>query len=131
VPFGAPTVFNFYPPTYRIPGTTDVAPEFKLLNAQLLQQRANDPSALVHWRDGGEGFRNGGCSRDAWDAAMAEGNDAAIELISNRLFRGAMPSYVRDVLVSGVLAVRPGSPDLRIYDAVGIAALSPAWGVMR
>src|ERR1700736_3831627 len=47
-PFDPPTVFNFYPPNYVIPGTQIVAPEFKILNSSTIVARINFVDSLVY-----------------------------------------------------------------------------------
>ena len=128
--FVSPTVFNFYPPNFKIPGTTTTAPEFKLVTGAALQNRAGDIRNGYYTVDRGEAWRAAGCSTAEWDAAQAAGAEDAAALISKRLFRGAMPLYVKEAIVVGAMR-RTWEQDLRIYDAVGLAALSPSWGVMK
>ena len=47
-PFGAPTVFNFFPPDYVIPQTTINAPEFALENTGSIIPRLNAVNYLMH-----------------------------------------------------------------------------------
>lgn len=129
-PFNARTVFNFFTPQHRIPGTTLVAPESKLLSATLLQARANEMTSRF-WgpRSGEAGWLAAGCDASALDAASTDAQQAA-ELISRRLLRGAMPVYLRDAIAVGVFS-RNWDPSSRAYDAVGLTLISPAWGVMK
>jgi hypothetical protein len=41
------TVFNFYPPSYVIPGSTTVSPEFGIDNAATALARANFVNTLI------------------------------------------------------------------------------------
>jgi uncharacterized protein (DUF1800 family) len=45
--YSAPSVFNFYPPTYVVPGTTVLGPEFALQNTASAIARVNFVNALV------------------------------------------------------------------------------------
>ncbi|MBA4264949.1 MAG: DUF1800 domain-containing protein, partial [Comamonadaceae bacterium] len=47
--FRSPSVFNFYPPDYPVPGTTLVGPEFGIHNANAALQRMNYLNYLVFW----------------------------------------------------------------------------------
>jgi uncharacterized protein (DUF1800 family) len=47
VPYGAPSVFNFFPPTYLIPGTSLNAPEFGLENSATSTARLNLADSIV------------------------------------------------------------------------------------
>ena len=46
-PFYSPTVFNFYPPNYQIPGTQLLGPEFKILNGSTTTSRINFVNDLM------------------------------------------------------------------------------------
>src|SRR5947208_16023182 len=41
IPFLSPTVFNYYPPSYVVPGTSTLGPEFAIMNTGTAVQRAN------------------------------------------------------------------------------------------
>jgi uncharacterized protein (DUF1800 family) len=47
--FRAPTVFNFYPPTYPVAGTDMVGPEFGIHNANGALERLNFLTYLLDW----------------------------------------------------------------------------------
>ena len=47
IPYGAPSVFNFFPPSYVIPGTTINAPEFAQENTAAAMVRLNLADTIV------------------------------------------------------------------------------------
>jgi uncharacterized protein (DUF1800 family) len=47
-PFFPPTVFNFYPPGFMIPGTTLLGPEFAIFNTSTTISRTNFVNDLVY-----------------------------------------------------------------------------------
>jgi len=47
LPFQSPTVFNFYPPDYGIPGTTLLGPEFAIMTTSTAIQRTNFVNRFV------------------------------------------------------------------------------------
>jgi hypothetical protein len=47
--FRSPSVFNFYPPDYPVPGTSLVGPAFGIHNANAALQRMNYLNYLVFW----------------------------------------------------------------------------------
>lgn len=47
--FNAPSVFNFYPPDFPLPGSTLVAPQFGISNANTAMARINFANDLVYW----------------------------------------------------------------------------------
>ncbi len=129
-PFTARNVFNFYPPGFKFPGTTVTAPEAKLLSGSLFQFRSGEViNRIKYASDAGAGWRAAGCDNTAWDAAN-DNVDDAVSLISKRLFRDAMPVYLRDAIKVGIYR-RNFLPETRIYDALGLALISPSWGVMK
>ena len=68
-PMNAPTVFNFYPPNHKIPGTSLVAPEHRLLNGESLGVRAGNLSYRVMFQDDGAAWRAAGCDLAGWERA--------------------------------------------------------------
>ncbi|MBK7513209.1 MAG: hypothetical protein IPI76_13215 [Chloracidobacterium sp.] len=46
-PFLSPTVFNYYPPDYKVPGTTLLGPEFAILTTGTSITRANFVNRFV------------------------------------------------------------------------------------
>jgi len=48
--WNSPTVFNYFPPDYGVPGTTLVAPEFGLLNSGTSFARINFVNTMVYSR---------------------------------------------------------------------------------
>jgi uncharacterized protein (DUF1800 family) len=48
--FSPPSVFNYYPPDYPLPGRSDLmAPQFGITNASTLMARANFANSLIFW----------------------------------------------------------------------------------
>jgi uncharacterized protein (DUF1800 family) len=98
-PFGAMSVFSFYAPTDRAPGSNLLAPEQRLLNAQELTSRLNLANGM-RWNaatetQGVDNFVRAGCDvRPLVDAYWRSPRDFADQL-SQRYFRGAMPPTLR------------------------------------
>ena len=47
IPFMAPTVFNYFPPGYGVPGTTLIGQEFAIMNTGTSIQRANFMNRMI------------------------------------------------------------------------------------
>lgn len=102
-PFNAESVFSFYAPTDRAPGSNLLAPEQRLINAQELTYRLNlvsgmrrhnppaGTSALQYLDDAG---CEAGQVVDAYSRSPREFND----WLSARFFRGAMPPTLRGTI---------------------------------
>ncbi len=48
-PFNAPSVFNFYPPSFPLAGSELVAPQFGINNTNTVLARINYANALIYW----------------------------------------------------------------------------------
>ncbi|MCC6193337.1 MAG: DUF1800 domain-containing protein [Burkholderiales bacterium] len=131
----APSVFNYYPADYRIPGTTLTAPQFGIHNTNTVLHRANFVYEML---DGG------GWSPDS-ELAGAVGtkvdinpfrNVAAsprdlVNLVNARLFGGGMPLGLRDEIYKAVAALPAGSRSERSRAALFLALTSFQFQVMR
>ena len=133
--FYAPSVFNYYPADYRIPGTTLVAPQFGIHNTNTVLHRAN----FVH-----EMIDDGGWSPDSELAgavgtkvdlkpyrAVADRPAELVKLINARLFGGGMPLGLRDEIYSAVAALPAASRGERSRTAVFLAVTSFQYQVSR
>ena len=134
-PFTAASVFSFYLPTDRAPGSNLLAPEQKLLNTIELTARLGqlqgvliDPVTSAA----------AGCEVAALGKSYAESPKAYVDQLSSRFFRGAMPATLRSNLME-LAAAQPtwsGAPsaDRPAEGAVVLlhyALTSPFFGVMK
>lgn len=95
-PFNAPSVFSFYLPTDRAPGSNLLAPEQKIINASELTSRLG----RVGWIVRSGGATGTGCNFDLLGQAFAQSPKALIDRISLLYFRGAMPPTLRSDLMA-------------------------------
>lgn len=135
-PFNSPTVFNYYPPDFIVPGTSLNAPEFALLNTSLATNRTNFLYVLIfdgYTPNATDSLR--GTSLDlteAIDAAVADptGN-RLVELLNFRMLHGTMSAEHRSSLLTAILAVPETSPTLRAKQAVYLVAASSQFQIQR
>lgn len=127
-PFNAPSVFSFYLPTDRAPGSNLLAPEQKIINASELTSRLGRIGWLV--RNGGaEGT---GCKFDMLGQSFAHSPKALIDQISLLYFRGAMPPTLRSDLLALTLGQPLGSTDTESALVLTQYALTtPFYGVIK
>jgi uncharacterized protein (DUF1800 family) len=93
-PLSAESVFSYYAPTDRAPGSGLLSPEQKLINASELTMRFR----LTTDARQGESFRlltTAGCDTNALMDAYSTSPTAFIDFLSTRYFRGAMPPTLR------------------------------------
>ncbi len=133
-PFGPGSVFGFYAPTDRAPGSNLLAPEQKLLNANEFVGRYGDPSYLLLGISGTNTQADAGCNLAEFSNAMAQSSTAYIDLVSARYFRGAMPPSLRSTLDQLNAEARGNAG----FDAgnwsmvmLGFALATPSFGVMK
>lgn len=97
-PGSAPTVFGWYAPTDRSPGTTLVAPEQGLITSEVLKQRSSyleRTADEIKVAGGQTSLEQAGCDLPRFVAAYQAGPTAFADLLSMRFFRGAMSPALR------------------------------------
>jgi hypothetical protein len=99
-PFLSPTVFNFYPPDYQIPGTQLLGPEFKIFNSNTSISRVNFINDLIY------GTVGSGTTIDISAYVNVAGNvSSLINLVNTNLLHGAMSSDVSNTLATTLSAI--------------------------
>jgi uncharacterized protein (DUF1800 family) len=106
--FRPPSVFNFYPPDYPVPGTSLVGPSFGIHNANAALQRINFINYLVFW--GGSSPASTvpnavGTSVNLQPFTEQAGDPAAlVDRLSLLLLGQALPATERTAAISAVTA---------------------------
>jgi uncharacterized protein (DUF1800 family) len=98
-PFSAESVFSYYAPTDRAPGSNLLAPEQRLLTAQELTNRLNQGNGFRwNWkqnRSSLDAFVEAGCTVQPLIDAYARSPRDFSDFLAPRYFRGAMPPTLR------------------------------------
>ena len=135
--FMSPSVFNFYPPDYIVPGTTFNGPEFGLLTTGTAVSRINFVNALIFKGIAVNVDRRvtAGTSVSLEDLrAIAEadptGNDL-IDVLNLRMMHNAMSPQMRATILNAVLTVPASNPLLRAKRAVYLVATSSQYQIQR
>ena len=133
--FNAPSVFSFYSPTYAIPETSLVGPEFGLLTSATAIGRANFANTLVLGGDVAPDptvFAATGTQLDVSAyAALASNPSALADRIQEKLLAGDMTPALRQGIVSAVNAVALSDPSGRARTALYLTRSSPEYQVQR
>jgi uncharacterized protein (DUF1800 family) len=120
--FYPPTVFNYYPPTYRVPGSTLLGPEFKLRTGPAVLAKASFIDDLL----------SGNITGTSVDLAplSAAGADAGrlADALGALLLRGDPSPRTRQALVSGISSL-PADGAARARAGVFLVASSPQYEV--
>lgn len=123
-PFEATSVFSFYLPTDRAPGSNLLAPEQRLLTSEELS-----------WRLAGFGdaIKRAGadCDARAFGRAFNTSPAAFADLVSERFFRGAMPATLRQNLIDLAPTTWGDTPDQKAISLLQFALATPYYGVIR
>jgi uncharacterized protein (DUF1800 family) len=131
--FNAPSVFNFFPPTARVPGENAVGPEFALFSSLTSLRRANFvnrvifstiPAALPN--------RPLGTAIDlsAWDT-LAANPDQLIDSLNTLLMHGTLSDSTRQSIKTAVTSVAASNPRLRVRTAIYLILTSSQYQVQR
>ena len=135
-PWWPESVFSFYAPTDRAPGSNLLAPEQGLLVATELTRRLSE----LNWRTQGGGitidqayFSRKGCSLEALVKAFGDSPRAFSDLLAQQYFRGAMPPTLR-VNLEQLIVASPelaASPDYGALRMLQFALSTPYFGVIQ
>ena len=138
-PFSPESVFSFYAPSDRAPGSNLLAPEQKLLTANELTSRLNLVNSS-RWDDLAQqnnlnSMNAAGCNVAAVINAYAASPRAYLDLLSERYFRGAMPPTLRANIEQIVSQKYPPwdarTPDDGALRMLDYALASPYFGVIK
>lgn len=128
-PLNAYSVFNFYPPNHRTQGTNVLAPEQKLLNSVEFSSRMG----FFNWAlDNETSLNDAGCDVAAFKTAQAVSDEKLMDLMNDRLFRGALSASVSKSLIDAHKNLWNRDQGLRLAGAIlDMAAVTPAFGVSK
>jgi hypothetical protein len=144
VPFNSPTVFNFYPPDYIIPGTSLNGPEFAIMNTGTSIARANffnrmvfnNPAYPVSMPDSPNGTSFDFSDLQALVIADPT-NNLLLNELNNRMLHGTMTDQNRATLQTAINSINVSSPPTatqalnRVRQAVYLIATSSQFQVQR
>jgi len=133
-PLAAPSVFSFYSPSHRAPGTNVKAPEQKLLTSRQFSNYFGDLRGFF-WAGGSNSdrlFREAGCEVESLTKALAISPLAFIAEVNQRFFAGAMPASLRHMAEDLLSADGPQTePIQRVVNVLSVVLTSPSYAVQR
>ena len=134
LPFNAPSVFNFYPPDYVVPGTTILGPEFALQNTTTAFARINYVNSLVYSTINPDQSVYGATgTQPNWSSLTAlAGNPAAlVDKLNRLLLHGTMSAAAQSAVVTAINAVSAADALGRAKAAFYLVATSSQYQVER
>jgi hypothetical protein len=137
VPFQSPTVFNFFPPGYVIPGTAMLGPEFAIMTTGTTIQRANFINRLCYTSPviaGGTTNSPDGTAIEfndllALNVADNTGNQLVDEL-NRRMLHGTMSASMKSTILTAVTSITAGDIG-RVRQAIYLVTTSSQYQVQR
>jgi uncharacterized protein (DUF1800 family) len=132
--FRSPTVFNYFPADYVMPGTADVlGPEFGILSATTTLKRANFVNTLVFSGiTPAQPDRPTGTQLDFSNWQSQGGNpQGLVDSLNALMMHGAMSNGMRAAIVQNVSNISASNPLLRAQTAIYLVATSSQYQVER
>jgi uncharacterized protein (DUF1800 family) len=131
-PFQSPTVFNFFPPTFVVSGTSLFGPEFAILSTTTELNRINLMNALVY-NSGIAASADRPCGTRIDPVQMAAyyaGDDGQlVDGFNQIMMHGTMSSDLRTLLVNEISTV--SDPTQKAQKVVYLIATSASYNVQR
>lgn len=133
--FLSPSVFNYYSPSYIIPGTALNGPEFGILNTGTTIARANFINTMVFNRVNVGTNTPLGTSINFVEmqslATADASNNQLLNALNTRMMHGAMSSEMRNTILTAVQTVPTANTLLRVQTAIYLIATSSQYQVQR
>ena len=135
--FNAPSVFNFFPPTARVPGQNVLGPEFALFSSLTSLRRANFVNRVIFSTIPVSGDRPLGTSIDlsVWDPLAVNPNqpNQLLDMLNQLLLHGTMSADMRQSVLTAVTSIPNTTANrrLRVRTAIYLVLVSSQYQVQR
>lgn len=126
VPYSADTVFNFFPPDYYIPGTTDNAPEFGIENSATAVIRESLADSLVNNKQ--SGFTVDLSNTSSW-GQLAANPSSLLDTLNVLLMHDQMPDAMRSAILTAITPLTSNAQRVRI--AIYLIVTSPQYKIIH
>jgi uncharacterized protein (DUF1800 family) len=131
--FNAPSVFNFFPPTARVPGESVLGPEFALFSSLTSLRRANFVNQVIFSTiAAAPPNRPSGTSIDLapWDPLASDPNQL-IGTLNQLLLHGTMSEEMGQSVMNAVGSIPASNRRLRVRTAIYLIVTSSQYQVQR
>jgi len=132
--FNPASVFNYYPPTYLLPDTSALAPEFAIQNSSTAINRYNFANALSFGTIAPLATLPGAIgTKPDWTtlSALAADPNALLDKLNTLLMHGSMPATMRASILPAVNAVAATDSLTRAKTGFYLVVTSPQYQVER
>ena len=134
--FNAPTVFNYYPPNFIVPGTTLLAPEFGIFTTSTAIGRANIGNSIVYGQinvalpNTPNGTKINLADLQAISAADPTSNQL-LDHLNKRMMHGAMSAQMKSTIMTAVNTLAAADTIGRVRAAIYLIFTSSQYQVQR
>ncbi len=132
--FYPPSVFNYYPPTYLLPDTADIAPEFAIQNSSTAINRYNFANTFSFGTIAPLATLPGAIGTTPnWTSltALATDPDALLDQLSAQMMHGTMSGDMRAAIIPAIAAIPATNPLSRAKTAFYLVLTSAEYQVER
>ena len=133
--FYSPTVFNYYPPDYVVPGPGLNGPEFALMTTGTAVARTNFINTIVFNQVNPGANSLTGTSINLAEmnmlAASDESLNSLLETLNTKMMHGTMTAQNKATIMTAIQTVPPANPLLRARMAIYLIATSSQYQVQR
>ena len=133
--FYSPTVFNFYPPDYIIPGTSLLGPEFGIRTTGTAIGTANFVNSATFGKiNAGENYPLGTQVDLSETTALAQNDPTGnqlLDVLNTRMLHGTMSAAMRSTLLTAFAVVPSTNPKLRAQQMIYLVATSSQYQIQR
>ncbi len=130
--FRAPSVFNFFPPDYVIPGESLTGPEFAIQSTSTALARTNFAYAVTYQKLGPGPYMPKGTWLDLSVLLPSAGNpNKLVNMLNSLMLHGTMTTDMHTVIETSVASIPASNPTARVQDAVYLVATSPQYLIER
>lgn len=130
--FRAPTVFNFFPPDFPVPGAPDlIGPEFGILSTTTTLSRDDLLYQLINGSVTAQALYRPNFVRVDLTELMplADDSGALVEALNQRLLRGQISDELRNIFVNSISSAPSGL--VRVKEALYLVSSSAPYQVQR
>ncbi len=134
-PFYSPTVFNFYPPDYIVPGTSLLGPEFGIRTTGTAIGTANFVNSATFAVIPVSLNTPLGTSIDLSEMTTLVQSDSTgnqmLDTLNTRMLHGTMSASMKNKILTAVQAVPASLPQMRAQQAIYLIATSSQYQIQR
>lgn len=134
-PFNSPTVFNYYPPDYIIPGTAQPGPEFNIMTTATAIARANFANTMVFGQINASADAPNGTEIDLTELQAAFTADTSgnrmLDLLNQKMLHSTMSASMRSAILTSLAPIANTNPLAKAQQALYLVTTSSQYQVQR